>query len=566
MSVWQMRFHLQKEGCSMKRTCQWLLCLVLMLSVLGAPALAWGSSPADDYQSALNLLKECKYEEAASSFASLAGYADAPRYAMYCSAIAAAEQGNYAVAVVNLQQLGDFLDSSLRVTYYAALSYEASEEYEEAQDLLLGISLYLDSQTHLASYPAKILARDYARADALEAAGELEDALTAFTKLGDYQDSAARVETLREKIKVRDYDAALALKNAGKLQDAYDAFRALGDYKDSKAQLTEIQEAINAAKYAQANKAEENGQYADAYDLFTALGDYRDSAARAEAVQQRANYAKGMEAIASGNYKTAYTLFSELGDYEDSASKAYMLGINSFASLKQMTADVAQFTFHDKVGLVNFTTNTTLAPHWNCIYAFEDGVAIVYDGSNYGLIDTQGKVIKSCKYPDITMANNGLRVIATKDTSRSGKWDTYYLFQLTDNQGNVLGTESWSELGDCYTTDWGTPRTSASVFHNDRIRVGYYSKAVNSTRYGFIDRNGKEVIPAKYFDAHEFSNGLAAVKDTSGKWGFIDPDGNVVIKCQYREVTDFTSEGLADVCLYGTWQIIDKTGNLVYFK
>ena len=130
----------------------------------------------------------------------------------------------------------------------------------------------------------------------------------------------------------------------------------------------------------------------------------------------------------------------------------------------------------------------------------------------------------------------------------------------------MLGTESWSELGDCYTTDWGTPRTSASVFHNDRIRVGYYSKAVNSTRYGFIDRNGKEVIPAKYFDAHEFSNGLAAVKDTSGKWGFIDPDGNVVIKCQYSEVTDFTSEGLADVCLYGTWQIIDKTGNLVYFK
>ena len=85
----------------MKRTCQWLLCLVLMLSVLGAPALTRGSSPADDYQSALNLLKECKYEEAASSFASLAGYADAPRYAMYCSAIAAAEQGNYAVAVVN---------------------------------------------------------------------------------------------------------------------------------------------------------------------------------------------------------------------------------------------------------------------------------------------------------------------------------------------------------------------------------------------------------------------------------------------------------------------------------
>lgn len=356
---------------------------------------------------------------------------------------------------------------------------------------------------------------------------------------------------------------------------------------------------MNAAKYAQANEAEENGQFANAYDLFIALGDYRDSAARAEAVQQRANYAKGMEAIASGDYKTAYTLFSELGDYEDSASKAYILGIHSFASLKQMTADVAQFTFHDKVGLVNFATNTTLAPQWNRIYAFEDGVAIVYDGSNHGLIDTQGKVIKSCKYPDITVANNGLRVIATKDTFRSSKWDTYYLFQLTDNQGNVLGTESWSELGDCYTYR-NTPHTSAPVFYDERIKVGSYSN--NAALYGFIDRSGKEVIPAEYADAHNFSNGLAAVKDSSNKWGFVDPDGNIVIKCQYKEVTDFrsnglaavqdvygkwgfvgldgkvvikcqysevtdfNSEGLADVCLNGTWQIIDKTGNLVYFK
>lgn len=548
----------------MKRTCQWLLCLVLMLSVLGAPALAWGSSPADDYQSALNLLKECKYEEAASSFASLAGYADAPRYAMYCSAIAAAEQGNYAVAVVNLQQLGDFLDSSLRVTYYAALSYEASEEYEEAQDLLLGISLYLDSQTHLASYPAKILARDYARADALEAAGKLEDASTAFTKLGNYQDSAARVETLREKIKARDYDAALALKAAGKSQETYAAFQALGDYKDSKAQLTEIQEAMNAAKYEQANEAAQHGQYVAAYDLFTELGNYSDSASRAQALQQRANYDRGMTAIAKGDYKTAYTLFSALNNYQDSASKAYMLGINSFASLTKMTATVARFTFHRKVGLINFSTNTTVTPRWNEIQDFEDGIAIVAKGSNYGLIDTQGHEVVGCDYFAITKANDGMRILITEDSQRSDKRHTYYLFQLADNQGRVLGEKSWSDLGNC-TTDWNGLNSSVPVFHNDRIKVGSYSNS--RTLFGFIDRSGKEVIPVQYRNVHEFYNGLAAVWEyENGKWGFIDPDGNVVIKCQYDDVTDFTDEGLADVCINGTWQIIDKTGNLVYFK
>jgi hypothetical protein len=45
-----------------------------------------------------------------------------------------------------------------------------------------------------------------------------------------------------------------------------------------------------------------------------------------------------------------------------------------------------------------------------------------------------------------------------------------------------------------------------------------------NSKWGFIDKTGREVIPRKYDEAHDFSEGLAAVKQNS-KWGFIDNTG-----------------------------------------
>lgn len=54
-----------------------------------------------------------------------------------------------------------------------------------------------------------------------------------------------------------------------------------------------------------------------------------------------------------------------------------------------------------------------------------------------------------------------------------------------------------------------------------------------------------EVIAPQYEDAGQFSDGLAAVKK-NGKWGYIDEEGKVVIPFQYELAYDF-NEGLAIV-------------------
>ncbi|MBQ9229883.1 MAG: WG repeat-containing protein [Prevotella sp.] len=75
---------------------------------------------------------------------------------------------------------------------------------------------------------------------------------------------------------------------------------------------------------------------------------------------------------------------------------------------------------------------------------------------------------------------------------------------------------------------------------------------------GFIDTEGKEVIPCIYDNVDEFSEGLAAV-EKNGAWGFVDTEGKEVIPCIYDNVDEF-SEGLAAIEKNGAWGYINKRG------
>ena len=89
--------------------------------------------------------------------------------------------------------------------------------------------------------------------------------------------------------------------------------------------------------------------------------------------------------------------------------------------------------------------------------------------------------------------------------------------------------------------------------------------------YGFIDKNGNQVIPYKYRYVEDFSEGLAVVKTYNKPWtffdnyGFIDKDGNEVIPCEYDHAESFKN-GLAHVakncCEYF---YIDKKRNRVEY-
>lgn len=114
-------------------------------------------------------------------------------------------------------------------------------------------------------------------------------------------------------------------------------------------------------------------------------------------------------------------------------------------------------------------------------------------------------------------------------------------------------------------------------------------------KYGYIDESGEVIIPLRYDQAGEFSEGLAPAKtgrvwdliDESGKtafslicsgighfreglapvkdesgWGFVDKSGQLVIPHIYKDC-EFFHEGLAAVETDSGWGFIDKSGKVV---
>ena len=86
-------------------------------------------------------------------------------------------------------------------------------------------------------------------------------------------------------------------------------------------------------------------------------------------------------------------------------------------------------------------------------------------------------------------------------------------------------------------------------------------------KWGFIDKSGTLVIPARYDDARSFHEGLAGVQ-INDKWVFIDKSGTLVIPVRYDYVFNNNGvfgfkNGKAMVELNGRKFYIDKNGNEV---
>jgi WG containing repeat len=78
-------------------------------------------------------------------------------------------------------------------------------------------------------------------------------------------------------------------------------------------------------------------------------------------------------------------------------------------------------------------------------------------------------------------------------------------------------------------------------------------------KWGFMDDAGKLVIPARFANAHDFYESLAAVEE-KGKWGFIDEGGAWVIEPRFEDAADFDA-GFAGVKVKGVWGFIDQRGH-----
>jgi hypothetical protein len=83
----------------------------------------------------------------------------------------------------------------------------------------------------------------------------------------------------------------------------------------------------------------------------------------------------------------------------------------------------------------------------------------------------------------------------------------------------------------------------------------------DQSKSGYINARGQVIIPPVYYQANDFSEGLAAVRE-NGLYGFINVQGQYVIKPTFDKAFHFQN-GISLVVKEGVSLIIDRSGNPV---
>ncbi len=104
-------------------------------------------------------------------------------------------------------------------------------------------------------------------------------------------------------------------------------------------------------------------------------------------------------------------------------------------------------------------------------------------------------------------------------------------------------------------------RDSKSTEKKDAVAQDKYIKISKNGKWGFVDRQGKEVIKPIYDNVFYFNEELCCVEKDE-LFGFIDREGNEIISIQYDCACSF-SEGLACVYKKDLCGYIDKQDNVI---
>jgi len=215
-----------------------------------------------------------------------------------------------------------------------------------------------------------------------------------------------------------------------------------------------------------------------------------------------------------------------------------------------------------KWGFVDVSGNIVIPYIYSNALCFSESLAAVKKKGKWGFIDSKGNVVAPFIYDEVVSFSDGMAAvrIGNKDF---GKWGFLNkegfevvphkivpfkynaVFSFSDGLARVKKNNKWGFIDKNGTEVVTCKYDTINVFKEGLALIS------SNGKWGFIDKNCKEVVPCNYYDyALEFSEGLAAVRigdDENGRWGYINKLGNVVIFYNYHRAQSFSSDGLARV-------------------
>lgn len=224
----------------------------------------------------------------------------------------------------------------------------------------------------------------------------------------------------------------------------------------------------------------------------------------------------------------------------------------TFAGARLFSEGLAAVLVDGKWSYIDRDGKMVIPPRFAEADAFLGGRAVVRlgadDGKNNGLIDRSGKFVVEPRYEQISGAGDGFWRIGGADPNYRGNGEPPLLSRLVDAEGHLVSKQAYNSFG-------AVQDGLMAVCRNDRC--------------GFMDTNGKLVIPLKYRSVEDFQEGLAAVTSDGNRYGFIDREGKLVLAERYESLGPHKDhfgpgpfvKGLAPAGCKGHWGFIDKNGS-----
>lgn len=188
-------------------------------------------------------------------------------------------------------------------------------------------------------------------------------------------------------------------------------------------------------------------------------------------------------------------------------------------------------------GYINNEGEFVIQPKFDGAYDFNDNcLAIINENNKDGIIDLKGEYKVYPIYDSISPFKED-RAVFSRDGSMG----------VIGQDGNVITKKRYGIVGD---------------FNDDRAVVG--DSKSGDYKYGYIDRNGKEVIHLKYENANDFIDDIALVKIKDKEYGLIDKEGKILNIYKYYLVSQY-GDGVMMFAeeSEGSYGYIDRDGNVI---
>lgn len=191
-------------------------------------------------------------------------------------------------------------------------------------------------------------------------------------------------------------------------------------------------------------------------------------------------------------------------------------------------------------GFINNSGKFLIKPHYDYAMDFQSNdLAVVEKNNLQGLIDISGEYIIKPKYQNITGFSQGLANIIDAEG-----------FKVIDEKGNILTPKTYD-----YISSYSDNR---SMFGTNTLNDKYL--------YGYLDKQGTEIIAPIYESAYDFNNGKALVKITENEFALIDVNGKMLKNYKHYFVGPLSDGMLAfSETATGKYGYIDENGVVIIF-